>query len=351
MGLMAFCLCASVRAQDTAQHGVESQPIEPQTVEPEPDDPKLSPCFPDGRETEDEETKWIDRLPGRLYAITCSPVSWFDGLFGPNRFENEYQNTHGHVTLGTLWDERGNFQRVTRAKVRVYLPQLSERFNAFVGRLDEDNFVREDQRSSETTALPTPEPFSRNLDDATLLGLGYNEPLKKNGSFDGDVGVRVRFPLDPYVKGSYRIARPVGEKNLMRLRETVFWQSSEGFGTTTRLDWDRVLADDFFTRWTGSGTFSQNTIGMRWYSTLTLYQMLRHKRALAYEIKSYGSTDNDVPLNNYGFTAIYRRSAWREWLWLELRAGIDWPRDTLDQVRQSNLNAGLIFEVRYSKPN
>jgi len=340
----------------TAAESTDSN-VQEQPAPPEPEPPNV--CFPNG-DPRSEDEKWLDKLQERLYRMTCTPSSWFDGLFGNDRFEDEYQNTHGHVTLGGLWDQRTGFHRVTRAKVRVYFPNLSDRFNAFVGRIDEDQFFQQSNDSSTDsgsgggesppTTVDTPEAFGRNIDDSTLLGLGYNEPLKKHGSFDGDVGVRVRFPLDPYVRGSYRYAVPVGERNLLRLRETIFWQETQRFGTTTRVDWDRVLTDNFFTRWTGSGTFSQETVGMQWYSTLTLYQVLRHKRALAYELKSYGATDGEVALNNYGVTFIYRRSAWRDWLWIELRTGIDWPRDSLVEKRTSNLNAGLTFELRYFKP-
>jgi hypothetical protein len=355
LSLVVFCMCGAALSQET-QEPTDATTTE-QTVEVPAPEREPSPCFPTGRDTRSEDEKWIDTVPEKLYTLTCSPVSWFDGLFGNDRYDDEYQNTHGHILLGGLWDERSGFHRVTRAKVRVYAPQISERFNAFIGRIDEDDFfLREEESgstgssSSQPSTVPTPEAFDRNIDDSTLLGLGYNEPLKKRGAFDADVGVRVRFPLDPYVRGSYRYAKPLGERDLLRFRETIFWQNTEGFGTTTRLDWDRVLTDNFFTRLSGSGTFSQNTIGMRWYSTFTLYQVLRHKRALAYELKSYGATDNEVPLQNYGATLIYRRSAWRDWLWIEVRTGIDWPRDLMIQERTSNLNAGLTFEIRYFKP-
>jgi len=355
-GVGAFAQTPAEAATAPTDSTESNAPEQEQPAPPAPAQPNV--CFPDG-DPRSEDEKWLDKLQERLYRMTCTPSSWFDGLFGNDRFEDEYQNTHGHITLGTLWDHRTGFHRVTRAKVRVYFPNLSDRFNAFVGRIDEDQFFQQGNdggsggdggSGDQTTTLQTPEAFNRNIDDSTLLGLGYNEPLKKRGSFDADVGVRVRFPVDPYVRGSYRYAMPIGDRNLLRLRETIFWQETQRFGTTTRVDWDRVLTDNFFTRWTGSGTFSQETVGMQWYSTLTLYQILRHKRALAYELKSYGSTDNEVPVNNYGVTFIYRRSAWRDWLWIELRTGVDWPRDSLAEKRSSNLNAGLTFELRYFKP-
>jgi hypothetical protein len=293
-----------------------------------------------------EYKAWIDHLNSDLFKLTCSTSSWFDGLFGSRRYDQEYRQSNGNVTAGGIWSQRDGIDRVLRFHARLYLPQLSERFHAFIGRVDREEFVSE-SKGQEIYGLP--KAFGRNIDDSTLLGLGYNEPLQKHGSFDADAGVHLEFPLDPYVKGSYRYAHPVGDSNLMRFRETVFWENSQGFGTTTRVDWDHVISDHHLLRISGTGTFSESTIGLGWDSSATLYHVIStaNQSAFAYEFSISGSTSSDVPLTDYGVTVIYRQSVWRTWLMLELRTGVDWPRYTLDESRRSNFNAGLAFEMRY----
>ena len=41
--------------------------------------------------------------------------------------------------------------------------------------------------------------------------------------------------MDPYFKGSYIYERGKSETGLFSIRETLFWQNSEGAGETTRL--------------------------------------------------------------------------------------------------------------------
>ena len=286
---------------------------------------------------------WIDRFQSRLFRLTCSSASWFDGLFGNRRYDEDYRKSYGELYAGSAWSQRTEFDKLLRFHARLYLPHMQNRLHAFIGRVDRDEYVTES--ASELRALPI--AFDRNLEESVLLGLGYNEPLKKRGSFDADVGIPVDWPPDPYVKGSYRIARPVGDRDLIRLRETLFWQDSEGLGTTTRVDWDRVITDDYLFRWTASGTLSEVSEGLRWYSVVTLYQVVGARRALAYQLSANGQTDLPVPLTDYGFTTIYRQPFWRSWLWLELRLGMDWPREFLAERRHSNLNATLAFELRY----
>jgi hypothetical protein len=55
-----------------------------------------------------------------------------------------------------------------------------------------------------------------------------------------------------------------------------------------------------------------------------LFQRLGLKTALAYVLSADGVTDAEVPVKNYGFDVVYRRSVKREWLFIELRPGLDW---------------------------
>jgi hypothetical protein len=296
--------------------------------------------------SEESDDKLIDHIHGELYKLTCSSASWFDGLFGHRRYEQDYRKSNGIVTTGALWSQREGFDKLLRFKVHFYLPQANERFHAFIGRSNRDEFVTEARQ--ELYALPN--QFNRGPDDDVFLGLGYAEPMQKHGSFDADAGVRLQFPLDPYVRGSYRFARPIGETNLLRFRESLFWENIEGLGTTTLVDWDHIVAENKMVRWTNSGTYSQNSIGLRWYSTLTLFHSLDHDRAFAYEVAGNGQTDLRIPVEDFGAAIIYRQRVWRDYLVIELRTGVDWPRQFLEDHRQANLNAALAFELRYGGP-
>lgn len=288
---------------------------------------------------------WLDRMQSRLYRMMCFSAARFDGFFGNARFDDEYQATHGSLAVGTVWDERNRWDPSVRFKLRVHLPQLHERFNAFIGRADfheEVTDLRDDFDS-------LPRQFGRQDDDATLFGLGYSEPARGGGHFDADIGAKLGFPIDPYVKARYRVALPFFERNVLRLRETLFWQDSEGIGATTRWDLERLLTEKFLVRWTSSGTLTQNSEGVRWFSTTTLYHNLGGGRALAYQAGISGESSRDVPINDYGLRLIYRQRIYQDWLFLELRSSITWPRETLLEHRERNLGAGAGFEMLFGE--
>lgn len=324
----------------------DSTPSWVDLVPPLPIEPKGLP--PDATELCDDKPSgpaWIDRMQEGLYRTLCLSTARFDGFFGNARFDDEYQATHGSLAVGALWDERDHWDPSLRFRAHVRLPQLSERFSAFVGRLDPDEYVTELRDDFDTL----PRQFAREDDDEVLLGLGYRQPGRGGGHFDAGVGVELGWPLGPYVKGTYRLAVPFFERNLLRLHETIFWREDEHFGATTRFDLERLLAEGFLVRWTGSGTYTQNTVGMRWFSSVTLYQNLGEGRAFAYQAGISGETDQEVELADYGLRVIYRRRLRFEWLFLELRSSITWPRETLLEEREPNWGAGVALEMLFGE--
>ena len=87
---------------------------------------------------------------------------------------------------------------------------------------------------SEAGALP----WGRRCPSLSRPG-GYGQPGRGGGHFDAGVGARLGWPLEPYAKGTYRFARPFLGRNLIRLREAIFWEEQEHFGATTRVDLER----------------------------------------------------------------------------------------------------------------
>jgi len=84
------------------------------------------------------------------------------------------------------------------------------------------------------------------------------------------------------LRGTSRVWPPA-VNSVWRFRETVFWENRDGFGSTTSLDFDRVLHRDLLLRWGNVGTISESTEGFSWRSTALVYHNLRRSRAVAGE--------------------------------------------------------------------
>ncbi|MCC6202478.1 MAG: hypothetical protein IT494_05690 [Gammaproteobacteria bacterium] len=288
------------------------------------------------------DAAWLDRMRGKLTEATCTSARWFDGLFGTPHDYDAYRGTYGSFSVGTLWDEYDGFDPKIRFKARLRLPQLNGRLNAFIGRVDEDEFVTGTLNQFDTL----PDQF-RDLNDAKLLvGLGYSRPGLA-GQIDVDAGVHVDIPLDPYLRANYRRAWAPATDVVIRFRQSAFWQYVDGVGTSSKVDVDLALAEHLLLRTSGLAKVAEKVDGVEWNSKLTLYHELSAKDALAYQLAADGETGRAVPLRDYGVRIIYRRQFLRDWLILELRGGIGWPRELITDQREFNWGLGAALEMRF----
>jgi len=324
------------RADQAEKHPEHGPPI-PEELAPGP----ITAC----KEIKPEHDTMLERVRRTLAVTACASSAWLDGLFGNQFFYDAYLDTRGSVSVGTLWSEYDGLDPRLRARVRLQLPQWDERISAFAGRVGEDDYVSDTE--GDFTALPTRQ-FGGLEDESVLVGLGYSSPDRTGNDFDAGVGVRVDLPMDPYARARYEIVRTFAEHYVFRARETVFWQNSEGFGTTTRFNIDRALSERFLLRWNNTGKYTEETQGVEWFSEVTLFQRINERMGIAWQNYITGATDAEVDLQRVGARAIFRRQMTPEWLFLELRAGVGWPRLKLTEQRERSFEGGIAFEMMFS---
>lgn len=329
----------------TLEREPEKGPAEAPVAAAGPPPPDASPMEICAQPPEENLTV-LQRVRRSLTVTTCASSAWLDGLFGDQIHYDEYHATYGSMTLGGLWSEYDGFDPRLRFRARLKLPQWNERISAFAGRVGEDNYISDTE--GDFDALPTRQ-FGTLEDESVLLGLGYSSPKRTGNDFDAGVGVRVDVPLDPYARARYEVVRSFADRYVFSARETVFWQNTEGFGTTTRVNIDRIISDRFLLRWSNLGKYTEETIGMEWYTQVTLFQSVGQRTGLAWQAQMEGATDNEVQITRNSARLILRRQLTPEWLILELRGGVSWPRRKLSEDREASPEVGIAFEMQFGQ--
>jgi hypothetical protein len=290
-----------------------------------------------------EDEPRLDQLRREMFETVCESASWFDGFFGSRRFDEEARRTHGRAALRLVWDEHDELEVDGTFRARFDLPNLDERLNAFLGHDDEREFIRGAEEG-----FDLPEFFRREARQEWILGLGYSPVSNARRKTDFDAGVEVRTPVEPFVRGRYREYWLVGDRNLVRVGETVYWRNQRGFGTTTHFDVERPVGRQALVRWGNRGTFDEATEGLDWYSGVTLFQGLAPHHALAFTVGADGETDDEVPVGEVGGRVTYRRRMLRDWFFGELLGGVSWQRDSLAEDREMAWHVGFGFEIQFS---
>ncbi len=285
--------------------------------------------------------KWLDRFHGWVGRTVCRTVRGFDGFFGDERADEESQGTGGLLGFNLRWSEHDLLEPRLRFRARLAFPNLSRRFRVFLGRATEEEYLSDNGKQS------VEETLARNEDYDWVLGLGGSTSSMERSRFRFNLGIKLSSSPQLYGKGQYRWLVPLGTRRTGRFRQTVFWRSRDGFGTTTNLDLEQRFTKPFLLRWEASGTISEVSEGVEWFTGLTLFQELTTDMAARYRVWVRGATDSPVRTEEYGFELFLRRRMLREWLFGQIGTGVSWIRDHPWEPRRASFSILAGAEMQF----
>lgn len=277
-----------------------------------------------------------------LYGVSCHSLRWLDQLFGAEKDFPE-EEVSGFWLLGFDYREYDQFDFRGRFRVRATLPNLSNRWDVIVGRENEEEFVSDTAPQEQTLFNPG---LSRDADNEWLLGLGHREKNRRKG-LDYSVGVSGGFPISLYGKAQYYFNHDFTQQTDLRFRQTLFWRTDEGLGTTSRANLVHVASTTDVIRWEGVATVSEDTEGMEWYAAQTWYHQLRGKNAISLQAFARGETDAEVSLLDYGLNLRWRQPFTRDWMFLSMGPYISWPRTYQYEERELSLGFSMWIEMEF----
>jgi len=278
-----------------------------------------------------------------VWSWTCYTFRWFDSWWG-DQHDFDENAVSGLITLGMRYSQYYGFDPKGRFRVRAPLPNLTRRWDVILGRFDEEAFVTDTQGQDRT--FYNPGAVDSGEEPEWLLGLGHRGKDRSSG-WDYSVGVRLRLPPAPYVKASWFYNNELSERSDLRFRQTFFWRSDQGFGTTSRGDLAYGINQKNVLRWEAFGTVHDEIAGVQWYAGQTWYHLLANRSAFSLRSFIRGETDDEVPLKEYGIDMIWRRPFTREWLYLSVGPSVTWPREEPEDRREMSLGFNLWLEMEF----
>ncbi len=312
------------------------------------DSPNGSASLPEGRceddEPEAEKEPLIDRTQQTVHDVINAAARYFDSFFGTTDAAHGSNVSMGSLSVSGQYDDRNEYRRRARLRARIALPALKDRTRLILGRGDADEMIDGTANDNIDTL---PGRFKNFEDEDWLIGVGYSRDQKVARGWDFSAGVKLTFPLEPYVRATYRWNRTYGDSLLWQIRPRVFAQSQRGAGAslTNTLDY-AANTKWMFRSWTilqGEDEIE----GMGWTQQFTAYHSISDRIAMSYNLFATGETSAEVPTQDYGFELRFRRRVSRDWFFVELLGFVSWPREFLDEERELNPGVGIEFEMQF----
>jgi len=288
------------------------------------------------RDDLDRPESWLDRTHAYMSQRLCEPAAWFDGFFGdPRALEETPVGTFFRMRNALEWDQSEGWSYGLRVRANIELPRVSERVRLLVSR-DEDlsGELRDGPGAAE--------------DDRTRLGLRFIASERARSQLDLDGTIRVSSgALNPRVRARYRQVHGLTENTLVRGTQSVFWERADGFGTTSRVDWEWLPGRDRLIRWTGEGTFSEGSDGVDWRTSVIGFRQLDLRTALRSEVGAFGYTSPRFDTEEYFAALRFRRQFARPWLFYEIQPERAWPLDLETGKRGADWRLTFTLEIQF----
>lgn len=261
----------------------------------------------------------------RYHSYLCSrfdePAIWFDNFFGDPRTEDQEQpGSFVRLRTAVRLTEGEGFRFPVRLYASMQLPKASRRLRLII---TGENENEAEVAKKDPSAVDT---LNTKLDeDRTKVGLRYQlyHALRTTLNFGG--GLRVQWPLDYYFRIRYERLLHIGSKSIIRLSETGFWQSLEGFGETTRFDFERTVNNTLSNRISMYGTYSDISQGVEWGIEENLFKQLSPRSAVSLDLGAIGITRPSTKVTAYSIGTRYRQNILRPWLFFEVAPEVIFP--------------------------
>lgn len=288
---------------------------------------------------------WVDKTQAHTFTGICKTVRWFDGLFGNSRSFND-DEFGGKIVVGFKQREDDGFDEKVRIRLKTQLPNLSSKADAFIGRVNEDEFISDGDQNPDGLAETAIQRRSEE-DDEWLIGLGYNPSSNRKKGFDYSIGAKISSGLNPYAKIRYRYNFKMPENHFLRATQTIFWRNDDGYGTTTNLNYSFLAGLDDILEWGSSVKFTEDEDQWEWVTGTNWYHRLQNNHAIVSRVYVRGEEENSESIPEYGVNLTYRRPFLREWLFLEALLEHRWIRENADEPRETSIGAGLAVTMEF----
>ncbi len=243
-----------------------------------------------------------------------------DRFFGDPRYFQEANKSVLQLNLAKVYepgDSGGSV--VLDGQAKLDLPSTERRFSLMLESNPEKNI------SSDTPKRPVlaNDVVTSNNQSAALRI--EKPPVDSPWHFSADAGVKVRVPLEPFVRSRASYSKPLGSWRA-KAAETVFWFSSIGAGETTQIDFERFISEPVLFRATSTVTWMNDPHNFDLRQDFSIYHTLNDRTGLLYQASVVGVSQPELEATEYVLLLLARYRLHRSWVFFEISPQLHFPK-------------------------
>ncbi|MCH8510140.1 MAG: hypothetical protein LAT83_00660 [Kiritimatiellae bacterium] len=161
---------------------------------------------------------------------------------------------------------------------------------------------------------------------STTAGLTYmlSERVRRQISVSGGMKFRPEPVPQLRLRARWRVDLDPWEA---AFAQSVFWDSRDGFGERSEIEFRRPIREVHELRFHTSFVWSEVSQGVDWGQHASLLTMLEPERHVMLRVGAVGHTEPAAVVDKYLTRISYRQPAYRDWVFWGIETGVDFPRE------------------------
>nr|WP_075881226.1 hypothetical protein [Halomonas massiliensis] len=262
---------------------------------------------------------WVDNTSRRI-----------DSFFGTRDGMNVENDSYLRLGQEFDWMEGDGIDGEVNLRYRIDLPTAEERLRLIIeSDPEETQGTLEEQGSGR---LANDQRDNRD----SILGLTWLENRDKREHWSNDIsaGVRLRLPLDPYVRFISERLWDLGESPWqLESSNRLSWFNNEGYSARTRWDVGRPLSASQHLRFITTFQWREEEDTLEYSEIAELNHRLNKRSALRYSAIAIGESASNPHMTNYYLQTRYRRDVHKGVLFADVIPELHFPRESSYEPR------------------
>lgn len=279
---------------------------------------------------------WVDNTSRRI-----------DGFFGTNDYMQTKNESYLRFGQEIDWMEGDGTRGDTSLRYRIDLPTSEERLRLVIESDPEESQGTLEEQGSGRLANDQRDRRS------STLGLDWLESRDKSENWSNRVGagIRLRLPLDPYVRFTSERLWQLGEGPWqLESNNRVSWFNNEGYSARTRWDIGRPLSERRHLRFISTVQWREEEDRLEYSEIAEVNHRINRRSALRYSAIAIGESASNPRMTNYYLQTRYRRDLHKGILFADVIPELHFQRDVSYDPRWAmTLRLEMYFQREISR--
>lgn len=266
---------------------------------------------------------WMELQHDNLTEVVYTSASALDRYVARDSYDDmALNNTYMRLRLKQRFYEAGERSFETDVKLRVDLPHSKKRIKFFFDS-NPDDF---DDLDSRFRNIGT---GSENIDDAessAVAGLRFEPGKDWKWQPNLGVGLKLKLPLNPYVRFKLRRLDDWGDHWSSYFRQTFYYYHVDSWGSDTELDFYRPFAENFLFRSVSAAKYLHKDDLWELLQSFSIYQSINARNAFEYQVGMTADDDPWLRSKNYWLRSEWKHLLYKDWLFFSVSPEVSFPR-------------------------